>query len=282
MASLGNLGTPFTIAAAAIASGRGIYETVQGLTDGDITETDVKNGLSNIFGGFLPQGVNEILGKPISRGDMANAALLANPVTAPFALADMIFGLDLGFGSGKSEAQQKRDGLRNFGEEIGLFFKPTEQQAEQFGLQTDSHYVQLSDGSYYNIGKDGGAKLQNHGLNVDGKEERNTFDIDWSDPRTPEVIGYLNPVAFLMYGDQGFQMMGHLFNASISNTDSLSGAKDNARFMVEQTGIDYETGTRLLKQYRDKGLLTHDDYLAYLNGWNELMLTEGVTQEITI
>lgn len=280
--SLGSAATPLTIAAAAIASGRGIYETVQGLTDGTITEQDVKNGLAGTFGGFLPQGVNEILGKPISRNDIANAALLANPVTAPIALADMVLGLDLGFGSGKSEDQQARDSLRDFSENLGLFFKPSDEQAEAQGLKTSDHYVELVDGSYYDVGLDGGHKIPNYGLNVDGKGERHAYDIDWSDPRASEIVGYLNPLAFMVYGENAHRMMGHLWNASTSNNRTLSESKDNVRYWADTIGLDYETGVRLLKQYKDKGNISQDHYLAFLNGWNELMLTQGVPSEIAV
>lgn len=279
--SMGSVATPLAIVGAAIASGRGIYETIQGLTDGTITETDVKQGIGSLTGGYLPTGVNEILGRPINRADMANAVLLANPVTAPIAIADML-GFDVGFGGGKPAAQQRRDVLRSFGEDLGMFMKPSQEQSESLGLNPNHHYVQLADGSHYDIGLDGGHKISNYGLNVDGKAERGSYDIDWSDPRASDVVGYLNPVAFLVYGEDAQYMMGHLWNAAISNNRSLSESKNNVRQFADSAGLDYQTGLQILRQYKNKGNLSQNDYLSFLNGWNELMLAEGVPREISV
>lgn len=265
------------IAGVALASGKGIQETIKGLQDGSISKEDVKRLVGDVgTGGFLAQGVNDIVGKPISSRDANNAILLSNPATAALALGDMF---NIG-GSGKSEAQQKRDAMRDQGENLGVFVKPDDDTAEARGLNPSHHYAQLADGSYYDVGKDGGAKIKNYGENIDGKDERNTFDIDWSDPRAPESVAQLNPLAYMMFGENYQNMMGHLWNAGTSNNRSLSETKQNFQYMANNAGIDYQTGLKVLKQQKDK--LGSDTYLAMVDGWNKLMLSKGVSQDIVI
>lgn len=172
------------------------------------------------------------------------------------------------FGSGKSEDQQRRDGLRTLGQD--------------FNVIDQDYNMELADGSKFDVGIDGDHKWQNYGTNVDGGTERNTFDVDWSDPRAGETVGLLNPLAFMLYGQNSGKFMGHMWNAVTSNNRSLSETKDNIRHQADQAGIDLETGRTILRQYKDKGDLNESDYLAFLNGWNDLMLTEGVRNEITI
>ncbi len=191
------------------------------------------------------------------------------------------------FDSGKDSRQQARDGFREYGAEIGLFKKPTEEQQEQLGMEGNSYYAQLADGSFYNVGTDGGAKLPNYGVNLDGKNERMTYDVDWSDPRAAESVSLLNPLGLMAFGDEYQQMMGHLWNAAASNTDSLSGMKLNMQKFAADAGIDYQTGVKLLNQYKDKGEVngqpfSDQDYAIFMNSWNELMLQTGVPYDIKV
>lgn len=272
---------PVGLAVTAAATGRGVYETVQGITDGSITKGDVKTALANTLGpaNFAEQGINEMFGRPIARNDVNNALLLSNPVTAPLALADMVFG-GLG-GSGKSEQQQQRDSLREHGVGLGLFFKPDEKQQQQ-GLHGDSQYVRQASGALYHVGADGNAKIRNYGVNVDGKTERRTYDIDWSDPRATQSVGMLNPLALIAFGDNYQKMMGHMWNAAASDTESLSGMHENMQQYADNMKLDYNTGVQVLSSYHEQDKLSDDDYAAFMNGWNELMLTDGVRNEIRI
>lgn len=186
------------------------------------------------------------------------------------------------FDSGKSERQQQRDSYREYGAEIGLFFKPSDEQAGQLGLDAGSYYTQLADGSYYNVGTDGGAKLPNYGVNIDKQTERSTYDIDWSDPRVNESVSMLNPVGLMIFGEEYQNMMGHMWNAAASNTDTLSGMKQNIQKFAADAGVDYETGIKLLNQYKDAGKINDNDFAIFMNSWNELNLQTGVPYDIKV
>jgi hypothetical protein len=186
------------------------------------------------------------------------------------------------FGSNKSKDQQLRDAIRDHGEDYGLFVKPDKEFAEANNLREGSHHVQLADGGYYDIGRDGGHKLPNYATNIDGKDERNTFDVDWSDPRAGQTVGMVNPLAYILYGEHAPKFVGHLTNAATSNNNNLLETKKNVRHMAESTGITYEQGLNSLKRMFDNGEMSRDVYDAYLNGWSDLMLSDGVTQNIVI
>lgn len=177
------------------------------------------------------------------------------------------------FGSNKSPDQLRRDGLRQYSADIGLIQK---------GESGYNDTITLANGEKYNIGADGRHRLQNYGINVDGKQERYTFDIDWSDPRAQQSVAMLNPVSLMLYGQDHQRMMGHLWNAATSNNNTLSGTAANIRHYAETVGIDYKTGTKLLDQYKARGVLSDHEYAVYMNDWNELMLGDGVYKEVTI
>lgn len=208
--------------------------------------------------------------------------------TAFDAFMDSVFGINLAglyedaYGSNKSKDQKLRDAMRDHGENINLFVLPDQEFAEANGVKEGSHQIQLADGSYYDIGVDGTNKLENYGTNIDGKTERNAFDIDWSDPRASEVVGMLNPFAQITYGQYGPKFMGHLVNAATSNNGTLSETKQNVRHFVESTGLTYEVGLSILKNQKERGMLDEESYYAFVNGWNGLMLSDGVQQEVAI
>lgn len=184
-------------------------------------------------------------------------------------------------GSSKGGDQIYRDAIRDYGTEINLFFKPDTSQPEFQNLDSKHHYIRLADGTLYDIGRDGDNKLENYGVNIDGNTERNTYEVDHSDPRAAESIGYLNPLSVILFGPEGgSKIAGHLWNAATSNNETLSGTKENFRSFAAQTGVDYELGLSLLERYAQEGDITQAQFSAYVNGWNKLMLSDGVDQEI--
>lgn len=279
--SLGSFGTAAGIAGVAALTGRGVLSVAQDWMDGNISEDDVKAGASLIGIGGFAHGLNETLGKPVSSKDISQAALLTNPVTAPLAIADMLGFSSIG-GGGKSEQQKERDQLRKLGAEQGLLIKADKELADSNGLKEGNYYTRLANGGYADVGKDGGAKIKNYSTNIDGNTERNTWDIDWSDPRTARAIGYMNPAMLMIYGDDYQKMLPHMLNANASSTNSLAGIKQNTASQMDDAGIDYKTGLHILQQYYDAEKLTDLEYASFVNGWNELMLTDKVSQDIVI
>lgn len=279
-AALSAYALPAAIVATAIMAAMNLAEHGDEIFSGTATDWEAAS-VTDPWGYMVSQGIfgGSDLGEALvtNYGNVlfeqgSDSAMIANLATlTPYSVAAL--GNHI-FGSGKSKKQQWRDKLRDFGEEIGLFTKNNKGDG--------SHLVQLADGSYYDIGKDGKNRIENYGQNVNGETDRFTYDIDWSDPRTGEVIGYLNPLAFMIYGESSGQMIGHLANAAISNNNSLSDSKDNIKHFAESAGIDYDKGVAILQQQQANGTITQQDYLIFLNGWNELMLTEGVTNDIVI
>jgi len=114
------------------------------------------------------------------------------------------------FGGKKGKDQKRRDGLRDNLEESGFAFK---------GLD-GSHRIELADGSLFNIGLDGGARITN-----DKGEKRQVFDVDLSDPEARNVVGLVNPLATVVVGGDGklrSDFAGYLTNASLSSGDTVA------------------------------------------------------------
>ena len=184
------------------------------------------------------------------------------------------------FGSSKDRDQKIRDAIRDFStENLNGLLSVSDGST---GVKKGDHQIQLSDGSYYDIGVDGGAKIDNFGANVDGKDQRNAFDIDWSDPRTEQAVGALNPIAAMFYGKSAPRFMGPLLNAAMSNNNSLSETVSNIKTFAQNAGLTYEIGLNLLQTQVDAGIITQDIYQAYVGGWQGVMLGTGFQEDVVI
>ncbi|NDC96538.1 hypothetical protein EB077_14635, partial [bacterium] len=121
-------------------------------------------------------------GKDILRGkgdsaDWTNQGINMVFGAVPNIAARMLGGKSIGerMKSGKSEAQQIRDDYRGF------------LKAE--GVADDNYNVTLADGSTFDIGKDGKAKL----TNADGKTSRRYYEIDWDNPLAQKAVEMIDP-----------------------------------------------------------------------------------------
>lgn len=153
-------------------------------------------------------------GKDIVRGrgksdDWANQGfnMVLGPV-GPIALR-MMGKRSLGrmITGGKSDAQEMRD----------MFRKDLRNEE----IADKDWNVTLADGSKYNIGLDGKAKLQNVGENIDKKTERRVWDVDFSNPLAKKAVDLVNAKVMERYGGiKGVapeQFTGMLVNAITSN-----------------------------------------------------------------
>ena len=202
--------------------------------------------------------LNQYTGNNFHHNDVSNAALIASGYGAVVAAANMAFDLDLDFTSGKPKTQQFRDSLRKHFEKIGV---------------TRNHQMQLADGSTFDMGKDGGAKLKNVGKNIDGKTERSYYDVDFSNPIAGQVTAWTDVLARLAFRHKdGGKMVGHLVNAfTAKDPTNLRQAKSNAKDMAYRTGLDYGKGIKILDSMQDD--LSKDEYEAFRNSWMDLMLS---------
>lgn len=168
----------------------------------------------------------------------------------------------LGVGSGKNEDQKVRDAIRESYRDRNIT-----------RLVDGSDVITLADGSTYDVGVDGSNQLPNsNGANLDGRKERFTFDADFSNPLTPQTIGFTNPLSIVLAGDlRGQAFAGHLTNAVQSNApNNLGTIRANAQTIALADGADYGVGIQRLQDLRNRGQLSDDLYQAYANGWYDL------------
>lgn len=234
---------------------RGGAEVVEDVFDGEVTEADLDRLVSSVGTGPAINGLVDFLG--LDKEKFADVARISNGIFSG-GFSELIRAIPEAFGSGKNERQQQRDGLRSILQEIDV-------------LDNDFK-VTLADGSKFDLGVDGENKLENVGTNIDGKTERFTFDVDFSNPIAGTVVGYTNPLATILFGNPaGKEFTGHLTNAVMSTAPtSTEAARANAQVIALQAGKDYSTGISTLNQLQASGQLSPEIADAYKNGWYEL------------
>jgi hypothetical protein len=121
--------------------------------------------------------------------------------------------------TGKSMPQKLRDDFRGF--------------LKESGVADDKYNVKLADGSTFNIGLDGKTKYKNVGENVDGKTERNAWDVDFSNPLAKNAVGLVDPFVRKNFAGGGGmnpeQYTGMLVNAITSNAKSEADVMANLK-----------------------------------------------------
>lgn len=125
-----------------------------------------------------------------------------------------------GFGGKKSKDQLGRDSIRSI--------------LKQNGVANDDLMATLADGSQFSLGKQG--KFQNVGENIDGKKERASYDVDFSNPLAKNAIGAVDPYAKKFLGPKATQKQlsdftGLIVNAATSNAASQDDVNKNIAAM---------------------------------------------------
>ncbi|MCB0330964.1 MAG: hypothetical protein KDD70_14940, partial [Bdellovibrionales bacterium] len=175
------------------------------------------------------------------------------------ALAGFVIG---SFGSGKSSSQMARDSWRDALEQ------------GNFATVIDgSHHVPLADGTMYNIGKDGGHKLEN----VDGTE-RLTVDVDWNNPLASENIATAHLYAIATGVDPTTHKDWWLFNgaavqglnAATSNAKTQEDVKANFQAMLAAGGVTPEAMALKVEVLRVSNKISDHEYEVYIHHLNNL------------
>ena len=127
--------------------------------------------------------------------------------------------------TGKSDAQLMRDDFRGVLKETGVADK--------------NYHVTLADGSKFNIGLDGKTRYKNVGENIDGKTERQAWDMDHSNPLALFATSQIDPMIRNIYGPDAEkagikpeQYTGMFVNAVTSNAKSEQDVKNNIAAML--------------------------------------------------
>lgn len=265
------------IGAAIAFTGAAIGRGAQVAIDNGITDTASAAAVTAPIYSSAFELVNDAFDLGADSEDLGAVAIASDPTltgltlglnqAAVFADALDFIELDDEFaqlGSGKSEQQKFRDALRGFGAENSFF----QEGNDTNGLAEGSQHIELADGSFYNIGLDGGHKLPNQDGSV-----RNSFDVDFSNEVSGDVVGFTNPLSALLFRNReaGDAFVGHLTNA-VQSTDpnSLEAARQNAQAIATNAGFSREGGLIVLAALRESEQLSDEEFRAFVGGWNQL------------
>jgi len=134
----------------------------------------------------------------------------------------------------------------------------------------------LADGSGYDIGKDGRFKLDN----VDGTK-RHAYEIDFKNPLAGEAVGMLQPLLALMTGPNTRltrDFIGYFTNAAISNAKNGEDVRQNILSIYKSLKLSTEQVVQGIATMVEKGMVTKDDGMAYLNGFATLLGDQSKSQ----
>jgi hypothetical protein len=164
--------------------------------------------------------------------------------------------------SGKSEEQIARDNVRDL--------------LQQNGVISKDWKLTLADGSGYDIGKDGRFKLDN----VDGTK-RHAYEIDFKNPLAGEAVGMLQPLLALMTGPNTRltrDFIGYFTNATLSNAKNGEDVRQNILSIYKSLKLSTEQVVQGIATMVEKGMVTKDDGMAYLNGFATLLGDQSKSQ----
>jgi len=154
------------------------------------------------------------------------------------------------FGSGKSKDQKARDQVRG--------------ALQQAGVIDEKYCLTLANGSKFDIGKDGGAKL----TNMDGSERR-MYEVDLNNPLSAQAVGLANPLAHLVSGGDkklATAFTGYFTNAAMSNAASPDDVRQNMLAIFSKFNIGPEQVMGALQQLGSAGKITTEEYGAFARG----------------
>lgn len=164
--------------------------------------------------------------------------------------------------SGKHEDQVMRDRLRDSLEKQGFIKRDAEGR----------HAIQLADGTFFDVGRDGQASFKG----VDGKDVKFGYESDHNNPLTGEAIGMLQPLLNTMAGGRLDDKDGlkafeaQIINAAVSNAKSAKDVQKNVRKIYQDTGITKEMAELSLGKFAQEGKLSEWERLAGNNGLNSV------------
>lgn len=215
------------------------------------TQGPIQLGLS---GGQIGAGVGGLVG-----GGMGTTIGLIGGLTGGAAVGAVAGHTGTGKNSGQLQRDEWRNGLR------------------QAGIASKDHQVTLADGSKYDIGKDGGAKL----VNKDGTE-RHTYEVDWSNPTTAESI----PAAHLFAIATGLNpndndkfetfnnATSQALNAAQSNAATRYGVQDNIKSMLGNANIGPAQITSQVDLLYAQNKISDQEYGVYVDTINSMYGTK--------
>lgn len=146
------------------------------------------------------------------------------------------------FAGGKNKDQKARDGARSLLKERGLI--------------DDNYNLSLSDGTKYDIGKDGKTK---------------NYNVDFKNPNAGKAVAYTQTLSDVlldgMSDKQKSDMNGYFANALLSSKGDI---KKNALELYQKSGIDKKQSLDRIKSMEWLDQMDSKKASAYRNTLNEL------------
>ena len=115
------------------------------------------------------------------------------------------------------------------------------EQLESNGFVGKDNKLHLADGSTFDIGQDGHDMLNNTGKNIDGRNIRYAYDVDFSNPLAKDNVGAFQALAQKELGPNASQKAISDFTGYISNA-ATQGAKDQAGVLANLASISKGSG----------------------------------------
>lgn len=162
------------------------------------------------------------------------------------------------FGSRKGPEQLARDAGR--------------EKFVEAGWLTPDFQLEIPTGGYFDAGKDGGARLDNVGVNIDGNTQRHYHDADLSDPRAAQTIAQLDPIFDVMFGGNEkarTDWVGTHTNAALKSGDPMLNVRG---YYQKYMGDPVEFQRRLdALASGPNPQISYDRYLQYIDQLNQVM-----------
>jgi hypothetical protein len=212
-------------------------------------EQQIAEAVGNYFTGGLAGAANQ--------GIRAVAPHFMNEVDEFATKYGLLGNVVRAFGSSKDKDQLNRDKVRG--------------EMKQFGFLDPDYTLTLPDGTKFDFGKDGNARLPNDGVDpISGQPWRHYHDVDWSKGGSPGVVAAVNPLAAAMsHGDEKLtkDFAGYLTNAVTASGDPM----ENIRYVMDKAGFDHDKlyGTLHLMSKSQGGNVDDELINAYKNGLDQ-------------
>lgn len=163
------------------------------------------------------------------------------------------------FGSGKDFHQRARDGVRS--------------ELVNTGFLNPDYTLTLPDGTTFDWGKDGNARLPNEGKDpITGQDWRHYYDVDWSKGgNIGGLVAAANPLAAVFArGDKNLteHLAGYIVNTAAQSSDPLAAIQA----MIEKAGMGHDQiyGAVHLLSKSQGGPLADNLADAYKNGLDQM------------
>ena len=160
-------------------------------------------------------------------------------------------------GSGKGKGQKIRDAWREGVQNAGIFES-----------RDGKHFTELADGTVIDIG---GKKINSDGT------ERESFDIDWSNPTQVNTIpdAHIFAIATGLNPNEGeadifHRATGIALNAASSNASNEQEVRDNFRAMLGKANVDPRQVAFQIETLRQTNKISEQEYGVYLDRVNKI------------